>query len=347
MKKAFAYITVAVLALSSCQTMVKTAQTVDTQSNIRSITVADLKVADQRVTAKIDDVSSDLRRGGEKNVKNAVEQKALTENGGGDILLEPLYVMTKKKGLFGSKITSISVSGRPAWYQNFRTINDSLWNNPDFRQMVPAKRLEPAHRFGPGHANLGNMGAAASKGHAPKQKVPAFRPKGWCGNVDLYLGVDGEYNGHGHPDHDIGLSYMVTANYGYQFGPYFYWGLGTGFGSYDVSSFKDNYKVIPIFTDFRFYMGRKANTLFVDLKMGRGFTVGKWAKHVDETDNAFMGSPSIGYTFGNLDLSAYLMYHENEFEYKLKRTTGGHTYTDYYERDFATLTWGLKLGLRF
>ena len=129
MKKALALFSLAALVLTSCQTIVKTAKTIDAQSDIKSITVADLRVSEKRVTATIDPVTSDLRRGGDLNLKRAVEAMALEKGGNADVLLEPRYVVKKHRGFFRSKITYISVSGRPAFYENYRTLNDSVWNN--------------------------------------------------------------------------------------------------------------------------------------------------------------------------------------------------------------------------
>jgi len=331
MKKAFAYIAVAVLALSSCQTMVKTAKTVDAQSNIKSITVADLKVADKRVTATIADVSSDLRRGGEKNVKQAVEQKALSENGGGDLLVDPQYVVTKSKGLFGSKIKSITVSGRPAWYQNFRSLNDSIWNNPAFRQVVPVDNQFERNTFI--RPTFGVKGST-------EQKYPSFRRKGWHGNVDLYFG-GGDFDGRDN-DEGVDFSFVATANIGYQFGPYFYYGIGSGYGTFDVEHFGDNIEMVPFFNDLRFYLSRKASTFYVDVKLGSAFPVGDIAKHLDELEKSLFFSPSIGYSLGNLDLSAYYMLWDFEGNYK-----DNNSYYGRWTQNFSMNTWGLKLGLRF
>jgi hypothetical protein len=48
-------------------------------------------------------------------------------------LVEPQFVMSKRKGMFGTKIKSVTVTGRPAKYKNFRSLNDSVWTDPIFR----------------------------------------------------------------------------------------------------------------------------------------------------------------------------------------------------------------------
>ena len=339
MKKAFAYIAVAVLALSSCQSTVKTARTVDAVSNIRSITVADLKVADKRVTSTIDNVSSDLRRGGEKNVKQAVEQKALAENGGADVLVDPQFVVKKKRGLFGSKIKSITVSGRPAWYQNFRSLDDSIWNNPAYRQVVP---VNPKGAAGNGFGRGAFMGAFAGKLQKTpvyREKSPAFRPRGWHGNVDLYLGGGSEDES----EKTVDFTYTATANFGYQFSPYFYWGIGSGYMSLSVEDAKKTAQMIPVFHDVRFYMSRKAITPFLDVKLGTAFVVGDWLKDADKVKQAMMVSPSVGCCLGIFDVSAYFMH--TQFKAKFKYQAGWGYGTQ--KVDFNFNTWGVKLGVRF
>ena len=209
MKKALAFISLAVLALSSCQTIVNTARTADTQSDIKSITVADLKVADKRVTATIDPVSKELRKAGERNVKQAVEAKALEMAGDADILLEPRYVMTKKSGfLSGKKITSVSVSGRPAWYQNFRTLNDSVWSNAAFRGVAPVYKEYSKEEPNP-------YDFIAPAFFEPKEE--AFRYRGFKAYTDLYIGGGNyEEDGNSNIDKEIPIAAMATASYGYQ-----------------------------------------------------------------------------------------------------------------------------------
>lgn len=131
MKKLF-FVAGAVLALASCTTITKTASDVDVPSSLYSATVADLKVSPERVTYTIKP-SKALQRGGLANVKKAVESEALTQNGNADVLVEPEYIIAQKRGLFKRSITSITITGRPAKYTNFHSLNDSVWCNPVFR----------------------------------------------------------------------------------------------------------------------------------------------------------------------------------------------------------------------
>lgn len=123
----------AVLCLSSCTTVVKTATTANLRSQIMTTTVADVQPAKERVTHTMTP-SKELQRAGLQNVKNAAIRECLMKNmPEADLLVEPEFVISKRRGFFTSKITSITVSGRPAYYKNFHSLNDSVWCNPVFR----------------------------------------------------------------------------------------------------------------------------------------------------------------------------------------------------------------------
>lgn len=329
MKKALAFISLAVLALSSCQTIVNTARTADTQSDIKSITVADLKVADKRVTATIDPVSKELRKAGERNVKQAVEAKALEMAGDADILLEPRYVMTKKSGfLSGKKITSVSVSGRPAWYQNFRTLNDSVWSNAAFRGVAPVYKEYSKEEPNP-------YDFIAPAFFEPKEE--AFRYRGFKAYTDLYIGGGNyEEDGNSNIGKEIPIAAMATASYGYQFGPYFYLGLGTGINFKKLEK-KDPYKYLPIFWDLRFNASRSVNTWYAGLKFGTALSLDNY--HQADVEESLLIIPSVGYSFGNLNIGAYFMH--NAYKVKSNKWSSG-----YGKSNVIINTWGVNLGLR-
>lgn len=96
-------------------------------------TIADLNVSNRVVYTL--NPTKELRAGGLANVKKAAIMEALTANGNADLMLEPEFVVARKKGPLGliNKVTSVTVSGRPATYKNFRATNDSVWCNPTFR----------------------------------------------------------------------------------------------------------------------------------------------------------------------------------------------------------------------
>lgn len=131
MKKYFLFVGVA-LAIASCTTTTKTARTESVPYSMYNASVADLEVGSQRVSYTLNPTKK-IRRGGVGNVKQAAIMEALDANGNADLMLEPQFVVSQKRGLFSKKITSVTVTGRPAKYKNFRSLNDSVWCNRVFR----------------------------------------------------------------------------------------------------------------------------------------------------------------------------------------------------------------------
>ncbi len=131
MKKVFLAVMVVMATVTSCTTTTKTARTESIPYAMYNANVADLEVG-PRVTYTFSP-NREIRRGGEDNCKRAAIQEALKAGGDADLLVEPQFVVSKRKGMFGTKITSVTVSGRPAKYTKFRSLNDSVWCNPIFR----------------------------------------------------------------------------------------------------------------------------------------------------------------------------------------------------------------------
>ena len=107
----------ATTSLCSCNTISHTAatQSVDTQITNRS--TADLKVSPNVISYTFTP-TNEYRRAGEKSVKNAAIAKALEANGGGDLIVGAQYEVKKHRGLFKTKIVSVTVTGHPATYVN-------------------------------------------------------------------------------------------------------------------------------------------------------------------------------------------------------------------------------------
>lgn len=119
MKKLFIFGIVLATALASCTTVTKTASTIDINSSLNSKSEADLVISSQKVSY-VHRTSSKERRGGRNNVINSAVKATLQANGGADVLVAPEYEIVKKSGLFGSKIKSVTVTGYPASYKNFK-----------------------------------------------------------------------------------------------------------------------------------------------------------------------------------------------------------------------------------
>ena len=132
--KKYLFMLAAALMTASCTTTTKTARTESVPYSMYNATVADLDVASQRIAYTLRP-SKEIRRGGPANCKNAAIQEALTQNGNADLLLEPEFVVNRKRGLFSTKITEVTVTGRPAFYKNFRSLDDNIWTDPVFRGM--------------------------------------------------------------------------------------------------------------------------------------------------------------------------------------------------------------------
>lgn len=148
MKKFFLVAAVAA-SVVSCTTTTKTARTETMPYAMYNASVADLDVATERVTYSIQP-KRDLQRAGVANCKRAAIQECLNKNGNADLLIEPMFVVSVKKSLFGSKITNVTVSGRPAKYKNFRSLPDKVWTDPVFRgaKNVEVKYLNGQPMFG-------------------------------------------------------------------------------------------------------------------------------------------------------------------------------------------------------
>ena len=119
MKKGLFFCIVLSAALASCTTVTKTATTVDVNNTLPSNSEVDLEISQNKVNYVYRTTSKE-RRGGRKNIINSAVQAVLKANGNADVLVAPQYELVKKKGLFGSKIKTVTVTGYPAKYKNFR-----------------------------------------------------------------------------------------------------------------------------------------------------------------------------------------------------------------------------------
>jgi hypothetical protein len=119
MKKLFLIAAVAIMA-ASCSTSMKTytATAIDTRSQLQTATTADLIVSETRISYTMRPTEA-IQRGGEKNVINAAVHEALLQYGNSDLLVDLEYVLEYKD----SKIESITVTGHPAKYTNYRSLN--------------------------------------------------------------------------------------------------------------------------------------------------------------------------------------------------------------------------------
>ena len=132
MKKFFCLLGVA-LCFASCVTTTKTSKTMDASAQLLSATVADLDISPERISYTMSPTIA-VRRAGKENVKQVAEQEALAKHGNADVLVEANYSIEQTSFLVFKWISSITVTGRPAKYTNFHSLNDSVWCNPTFRR---------------------------------------------------------------------------------------------------------------------------------------------------------------------------------------------------------------------
>lgn len=212
--------------------MTKTASTANITSTLQSATVADLDVAPQRITYTMTP-SKAVQRGGEANVKRVAEAEALEKNGGGDLLVNPEFVISKRRGLFSTKITSITVSGRPANYTNIRSFNDSVWCNPVFRGIMESRKVADINPLMP-EAVMPKL----EKEYAPVKKTTWMIRVGVGSNK--FVGSENEeMDIHRKAGYSIGFEFNRTIK---QKGAY--WGMDFTFANrgYEIESPYGDYK---------------------------------------------------------------------------------------------------------
>lgn len=320
------------LLLSSCNTMIRTARTAEVGASLQSATVVDLTPAtEHRITHTLEP-SKAIRRGGMTNIRQAVESEALTKYGNADVLLEPQYVVSKRWTLFGPKVTSITVSGRPAYYTNFRALDDSVWCNPVFRGVNTHQRSLPL---------------SARKNFSKKisnSYESAYRSKGFAMYLSPFVG-SGVFECE-HQD-SYGTSAAGFVSLGYQLNPHIFLGVGIGVngmgGEYEEFHGGLEGTYYPLFANARFNLSKKKNTLFFDVKYGFGMSGDTGVVG----EGPFAGL-SVGYSFGRIDIAYQYIIHSHD-------TSLSHSYynrydgyrTEWYDETVDFMQNGISIGFRF
>ena len=209
-------------ALTSCVTTNKTAKTADFSTETFNATVADLEVSDKRVTATLNPVPAEVRRGGMKNIKKTVEAKALEENGNADVLVNPEFTYTVKRGFFSKKVTSMTVTGRPAKYKNFHSLNDSVWSNPAFRGVV-VRTGSSAYRPKSSFKNLSKLNGNSSKYFtSEKANQPVtFGIRGGLNVSSMSLKDDGDLKSRAGFNVGVSVDFPILESFYLQSGLYY------------------------------------------------------------------------------------------------------------------------------
>jgi hypothetical protein len=129
MKKLYWFLLVVfVVGLSACKSARSTATYQDPINTLRTVTVADLEVAETRISYTYRP-SYAVRLGGSQNVIKTAVQEALKAHGSGDILIGLEYTTISRWTVFPflSPIREITVTGRPAKYVNFHSLPEKIW----------------------------------------------------------------------------------------------------------------------------------------------------------------------------------------------------------------------------
>lgn len=85
--------------------------------------LADLDVSSEKISYTLVPTRK-VRKGGLQNCINTAIKEALKANGNGDVLIETQQAVVQRAGLFACKIKSVTVTGYPAKYKNFRTADE-------------------------------------------------------------------------------------------------------------------------------------------------------------------------------------------------------------------------------
>lgn len=106
---------------TSCSVLRKSSSTTqNVESSLSSATIADLQVSNQKISYTYRPNKQDRKAGINHVVGNAVAA-ALKNSGNADVLIERQYeAIYKVRLLGGKKIKSVTVTGYPATYKNFR-----------------------------------------------------------------------------------------------------------------------------------------------------------------------------------------------------------------------------------
>ena len=317
----------AALLLSSCAVTQKTASTAQIPAESHAASVATLKVG-ERVKVEMD-VTKPIRKGGWENIRQAVETKALEAAGGADVLLEPRYVVEKHKGLFRSKITKVTVSGRPAVYTDFHALPDSVWCNRIYRagyeDMITRDGGQPKEykskikdvapkSFSNSEEEINESDDferyLGNQPYRKKVRKKGFSTHGSFGIGGLNIHTKKEaHNWYDESDEYGGgkgcaLSGMLGA--GYNFNPHWYAGLGVSL--YGTTG-GENHLNAPLFAEGRYYLFKRNISPFASFRLGAVIP-----KHTNLAGvSPFVGA-SIGYQIGHFEVAFDYTYTEFDFE---------------------------------
>lgn len=326
MRKSIFFSALACMLLTSCSTtnlLEKTATTAKTETSIKAITIADLDVAPERATYTMTP-SDEILRGGEDNVRRAAEKEMLAAHGNADVLVDAEFVITKESGSFfkPGKITSVTVTGHPAHYKNFRPLPEQVWQNA----------VTSINNTGTSRNNtLDNQKKRLEVGYNPTQRISY--PRGFGGYFNIFGGkvfTETEF------DHDNNWMAGASLTLGARINPHFFVGIGVA-GKYQ---FKTELVRLPVFADVHYYVLNKKITPFVALQGGYSFVLHDNIKsyYSYQARGGMYASPIIGIALGHFEIGAQYTYHKTSLK---------SDYDPGYDKDYDEHHVGLSLGIRF
>lgn len=124
MKKALLFLCAVVCVLSSCSTISKTSSSRNINAPLAAAVISDLDVSGQKISYTYTPPKS-VRRGGLNNCINSAIREALAKNGDFDVLVETQQELVIYRGIFVKKVQTITVTGYPAKYKNFRSADEA------------------------------------------------------------------------------------------------------------------------------------------------------------------------------------------------------------------------------
>ena len=270
------------------------------------------------------------------------------------IVISPLIALMKNQvDVISSMSDEVTVTGRPAYYQNFRTLPDSVWQKPGFYGQPEVvyvgthdgKKIPtlPNPNYGaPKRGGIAGLASKLSGKNKSQNQVKTeredtgWRRSGMSAQLDFmggYMHMAYSSGPHVFSKEECDNAFAgALLTVGVNLTSHWFVGVGSGFyWDFDV----DNGN-IPIFGDIRFnFSGKKRSTWFMDYKAGAAVITNK---------SGFRGelfmAPCFGYDFGGYEVGVQLMYHQ--FRYKDK--------VDYQIITYSEPKWdmfhvGLRLGI--
>lgn len=118
------------LVMSSCTIHRATVVSTSVPAPMKTITtVASVDVEKNRISYTYTPTKVDSKRLSDNQLLDNAIYLALEENGKADVLVKVNYFITKRSSLFTRRVKSISVSGYPARYVDFRQPTETDYEN--------------------------------------------------------------------------------------------------------------------------------------------------------------------------------------------------------------------------